>query len=146
MAVHVAEIDAESTYDLRRRVLRGGRPDAVVRFPEDQVPGTIHLSVVEDGMTLAVASFIPESTPHRPESRAVRVRGMAVEPRLQRTGAGRLLLEVATRRLRTEGVEVLWANGRDDALGFYERLGWQVLGGGFTTATGIPHHVVLTDL
>ncbi len=144
--MRVLEVDVEATYDLRRRVLRGGRPGADVRFPQDVVAGTFHLALKEDGAVTAVASFSPEATPLRPGARAVRVRGMAVEPRLQGTGAGRLLLKAATARLRGEGVEVLWANGRDSALGFYRRLGWQVAGEGFTTAGGIPHHVVLTDL
>ena len=144
--MRVVEVDAEATYDLRRRVLRGDRPDADVRFPQDAVPGTFHLAVMDGGSVVAVASFSPEATPRRPGARAVRVRGMAVEPRFQGTGAGRLLLEAATARLRGEGVDVVWANGRDSALGFYRRLGWQVAGEGFTTAEGIPHHVVLTEL
>lgn len=145
--MHVVEIDAEATHDLRRRVLRDDRPDADVHFPEDDAPGTFHLgAVAEEGAVLAVASFTPEGTPHRPTSRCVRVRGMAVEPGVQGTGVGRLLLEAAVDHLRREGFEVLWANGRDSVLGFYERLGWQVLGVGFTTVTGIPHHVVLIDL
>ncbi len=144
--MHVVEIAAEDTYDLRRRVLRDGRPDADVRFPEDDVPGTFHLAAEQDGAVLGVASFTPERTPHRPMSRSMRVRGMAVEPGVQGTGVGRLLLEAAVRNLRSRGVEVLWANGRDSALGFYRRLGWQVVGEGFTTDAGIPHHVVLTEL
>ncbi len=145
--MHVVEIDAEATHDLRRRVLRDDRPGADVHFPEDDTPGTFHLAAVtEEGTVLAVASFTPEDTPHRPTSRCVRVRGMAVERGVQGTGVGRLLLQAAMDHLRSQGVEVLWANGRDSVLGFYERLGWRVLGEGFTTATGIPHHVVLIDL
>lgn len=142
----MVEVDAEATYELRRRVLRGGRPAAEVRFPEDQAPGAFHLAVAEDGRPVAVATFLPEATPHRPESRSARVRGMAVEPRLQRAGLGRLILEAARERLRRDGFEVLWANGRDSALDFYRRLGWQVVGEGFVDDSGIPHHVVLTDI
>ncbi len=31
-------------------------------------------------------------------------------------------------------------------LGFYRRLGWRVLGEGFLTDTGIPHHVVVLEI
>lgn len=144
--MRVVEIDAESTYDLRRRLLREGRSDAEVDFAEDHLPGAMHLGVVDDqGALVAVASFSPRPAPHRPGARAVQVRGMAVEPHLQRNGLGRLLLEEGAERLRPRGAEVLWANGRDSVLGFYQRLGWQVVGEGFVSA-GVPHHVVMTTV
>jgi GNAT superfamily N-acetyltransferase len=145
--VQVTEIEAAATYDLRRRVLRGGRPDAEVAFSGDQLPGAFHLGVVDEGgSVLAVATFSPEATPYRPVARAVRLRGMAVEPSWAGRGLGRMLLEAATVRLRQDGVEVLWANVRDQTIGFYRRLGWEVLGESFVTETGIPHHVGLVDL
>ena len=142
----VVEVDARQTYDLRRRVLRESRPTSNVSFPEDHVPGAVHLAVTgDDGALLAVASFSPQPTPHRPDVRAARLRGLAVEPRFQQTGVGRLLLDTAGERLREQGFQVVWANGRDSVLGFYRRLGWRVLGDGFALG-GIPHHVVLLEL
>ena len=58
--MRVEEIPAEATHDLRRRILRGSRPDAVVGFPEDDRPGAFHLAVRHDDTTLAVASFSVE--------------------------------------------------------------------------------------
>ena len=50
-------------------------------------------------------------------------------------------------RLRAAGYTVLWANARDTALGFYERVGMHVEGNGYvTTETGLPHHTVVLDL
>lgn len=146
VSLRVVEVGPEATHELRRRVLRGGRADADVRFPRDDEPGTFHLALTDDsGTVVAVASFYPEPTPWRPRARAVQVRGMAVDASRQRSGAGRTLLEAAYERARAQGFAVLWANGRDSALGFYERLGWQVVGEGFVF-NGIPHHVVVRDL
>jgi GNAT superfamily N-acetyltransferase len=142
----VVEVEADETYDLRRRVLRESRPASDVSFPEDHVPGALHLGVAgADGALRAVASFSPQPTPHRPDARAARLRGLAVEPPFQQAGVGRRLLDAAVERLREQGFQVVWANGRDGALGFYTRLGWRVLGDGFAIS-GIPHHVVLLDL
>lgn len=145
----VAEIEAGQTHDLRRRVLRDGRPESVA-FPEDDRPGAFHLGVrtAPGEPLLAVASFSPEATPHRLGRRGVRLRGMATDSAWQGQGLGRHLLEEAVRRLRADGVEVLWANGRDNALGFYHRFGFEVVGAGFLAgpAGDIPHHVVLLDL
>ena len=142
----VVNIEAEATHDLRRRVLRDGRPDTAVSFAGDLVPGAFHLGLLDDGGTLVgVVSLSPEPTPHRPGRKALRLRGMAVEPSRQGQGAGSLLLAAAVRRAAQEGYEVVWANGRDTALGFYGRHGWQVVGDGFVTID-LPHHVILLDL
>jgi len=145
--LQVVEVEAGDTHDLRRRLLRDSWAGAEVAFPEDEEPGAFHLGVIDDHDALvAVASFSPEATPHCPGTRAAKLRGMAVEPSVQRAGVGRRLLGVGVERLRADGFEVLWANGRDSALGFYRQLGWQVVGAGFRNANGIPHHVMMTKL
>jgi GNAT superfamily N-acetyltransferase len=141
-------VPAEATHGLRRRVLREGRADAVVVFPEDHVPGAFHLCVTEGdgGPVIAVASFSPGATAARPGRRAFRLRGMAVEPAWQGRGVGRVLFRAAVDRLRASGAEVLWANSRDSALDFYRCLGMEVVGEGFVTEIGLPHHLVILDL
>ena len=145
--MRVEAIPAAATYGLRRKVLRDGRADAAVAFPEDDRPGAFHLGAFGDGRLVAVASFSPEPTPLRPGRRAVRVRGMAVDTDCQSRGIGRILLQEAVARLRAEDVEVLWGNARDAALPFYRRFGMEVVGDGFVVPElGIPHHVVVMDL
>jgi GNAT superfamily N-acetyltransferase len=147
--VLVGDIEAAQTHDLRRRVLRDGRSEHLV-FPEDDRPGALHLGAWEEpgGPLLAVASFSPEPTPHRPGRRAARLRGMVTEPVRQGQGLGRGLLAEAVGRLRARGIEALWANARDSALGFYGRLGFETVGEGFLAgpAGDIPHHIVVLDL
>ena len=144
----VAEVPAEATYELRRRVLREGRADAEVRFAGDDAAGALHLAVVdEDGRPLAVATATPQACPRREGRRAWKVRGMAVEPERRGEGLGARLLEEIGSRAAAGGVEVLWADGRDTSLGFYQRRGWVVEGEGYLTpATGLAHHTVVLDL
>ncbi|MGI8684500.1 MAG: GNAT family N-acetyltransferase [Acidimicrobiales bacterium] len=146
----MVELAVEDTHGVRRRVLRDHRPDAGVDLPEDRLPGTVHLGVVDDSAeggdaVVAVATVFPEPTDFRPGARAARLRGMAVEFQLQGQGVGALLLDAVVDWARGQRYEVLWANGRDSALGFYERHGWQAAGAGFTSLD-LPHHVVLLDL
>ena len=143
----MVEVPAAGTHDLRRRVLRENRPDADVVFGGDEVAGAFHLAVVDgEGAVVAVGSFAPEPTPVRPGRAAFRLRGMATDPAFQGRGLGRMLMAAAVDRLRREGAQVLWANARDSALGFYEGLGWEVVGDSFLTEIGIPHHVAVLDL
>jgi GNAT superfamily N-acetyltransferase len=151
--VRVEEVPAEATHDLRWRILRNRRPEAPVMFPEDARPGAFHLAVRDPdagngaGAIVAVASFSPEPTPHRPGRRAVHLRGMAVDDPYQRHGLGRLLVTTVIDRLRPAGVEVLWCNARDSAAGFYAGLGFEAVGEGFVLPdSGFAHHVMLRDL
>ena len=142
----VRSVPAQDTYDLRRRVLRGGAPDAEVTFPEDDHPGTFHLAVVDRDRIVAVGTFIPVPTDIR-EGHTFQLRGMAVEPDQHGRGLGRLLLDAAVERLRAEGVVAIWAHARDSALGFYERLGWKAVGDGYVYGPmALPHHLAVLDL
>lgn len=148
--IRVDTVPPEATHDLRRRVLRDGRPDSNVDFAQDRVDGAFHLaaySADDPGRVIGVASFFPEDSVYRPSAVAWRLRGMAVDAGWQGRGVGAALLDHAVERLRAEGVQVLWAHGRDSAQRFYERHGWVVLGDGFTTDdTQLPHHIVLLDI
>ena len=140
--IRIEEIEAERTYDLRLRVLSNTSPG-----PADAMPGVFHLgAIADDGLVVGIATFFAEHTDLRPGRRAARLRGMATDPDVRGGGAGRLLLDAAIERLRREGVEVLWAHGRIEAIGFYERLGFEIVGEFFDGAHGIAHKVVVLDL
>jgi GNAT superfamily N-acetyltransferase len=128
---------AAATLALRGRVLRDGRPHE--GFPEDGWPESFHVLARAGDEVVGVASFIPRDD-------GWQLRGMAVAPEVQGQGVGRALLETAYEQLRSRGATRAWANGRDTALGFYERLGWQVVGDGFVMGTGIAHHRIQLEL
>ena len=146
--MQVEDVPAEATHDLRWRILRDSRPGAPVVFPEDRRADAFHLAVRDaPGAVVAVASFSAEETPYRPGRSAVRLRGMAVDRPAQHHGLGRLLVTTVVDRLRGDGVDVLWCNARDSAVGFYARLGFEVVGDGFVLPeSGIAHHVMVRDL
>ena len=144
--MRVSEVTATATYPLRREVLRDGRPDADVTFDFDADAESLHLAAYDDDEIVGVASLAPRPTPKRPGKVAWQLRGMAVSPARQGSGVGKELVAAAVDRLAARGVEVIWADGRDTALGFYTRLGWVVEGDGYVTGIGLPHHTVLLDL
>ena len=128
MALTVARVDAAATHDLRSRILRQGGDDFV--FPDDDERVTVHLAAVDDdGRVVGVASLYRRDD-------GWQLRGMAVDDDLQGTGVGRALLEAVHERFRGEH---LWANCRDTAVGFYERMGWRIVGEGYELV-GVPHH------
>jgi GNAT superfamily N-acetyltransferase len=146
-AVEVRDIDLAATRDLRMRVLRSHLPDAPASSPRDPLPGTWHLGAFRDGRLVGVISGFAEDAPGHPGVPAQRFRFMAVDPEAQGTGVGAALLGEVIARARARADRILWANGRDTALPFYARLGFEVVGDGFHhTTSQLPHHVVLLTL
>ncbi len=65
---------------------------------------------------------------------------MAVEPQRQGEGIGRRLVTALEARAFGElGLREVFCHARNDAMPFYERLGWAVVGGEFEEV-GVAHH------
>jgi GNAT superfamily N-acetyltransferase len=136
--VTIEEISSGDTLDLRSRVLRAGRPHE--GFAEDGDPATIHLGARVNGELVGVATLVVH------EDATWQLRAMAVDDRQQGSGVGRALLDAGEACVRGRGGRLVWANARDTALGFYERVGFRVVGEGYRLPSGVPgglpHHRV----
>ncbi len=143
-AVEIVELAPEDTYDLRRRVLRDGRPGATVVFDGDGDDGTTQLGARDAaGRLVGVSTWLWRPCPIDAGRRDRQLRGMAVEPARQGGGVGTALLAAGVEEAGRLGATAVWANARNTALGFYTRHGFDVVGDGFVDeATGLPHHRV----
>jgi GNAT superfamily N-acetyltransferase len=152
MQVEVIPVTAEDVLPLRRLVLRADTPDAPADFPEDNLPGTVHLAARRGDRAggravVAVATLFPSGFEAWPAGEAWQLRGMAVSPDVQGQGVGAVVLAEGVRLVREAGGVVLWAKGRDSAVGFYERQGWEVVGDGYEYGPArLPHHTVMLVL
>ena len=135
----VVELTAEQTHPLRLVVLRSDTPSTMVTFAEDDLPGTVHLGVVDGTDIVAISTWVPRTYEGEP---AVQLRGMATAPDLQGQGVGALLLEAGCLRAAS-GASLVWARARDTALDFYVRHRFVVDGEGFIDEhTSKPHHLI----
>lgn len=75
----------------------------------------------------------------------VRLRQMAVTEEFQRKGLGRNLMRFAENVARDMGYRTLIMHARNEAIGFYEKLGYVVTGEEFTEVT-IPHRRMEKEL
>lgn len=135
-------------------ILRPGYPASDSVFAGDDDELTIHAGAFDErGRLVSVASMFLESRPaHAPgpgdpaddhrAGTAWRLRGMATAPDARGTGAGSAALELCLGHVRNHGGTLAWCNARTPALGFYERLGWHVLGEEFEIPTVGPHFVM----
>ena len=68
----------------------------------------------------------------------MKLRQMAVEPSLQKSGVGSALVRFAEQWARTRAVRAIVMDARAEAVRFYERLGYSAEGEPFESV-GIPH-------
>jgi len=137
---NIATITAEQTRPLRQTVLRPGYAPRYSVYPGDDDPQTLHLGAVTPaGAVIAVASVYLEPLPNdgrllpdagawrENESKAWRLRGMAVAEAYRGQGVGSALLYATFAAVRDRGGAVYWANARTSAVPFYTRHGLEPL-------------------
>ena len=82
-----------------------------------------------------------------PNKNSYRLRGMATEPTKQRKGFGGMVLHEAMDYLKKESdVEILLCNARVTAFGFYEKMGFTILGEAFDIPNLGPHKTGYIEL
>ena len=72
---------------------------------------------------------------------SVRLRQMAVQNNLQGKGIGASMLNFAEILTKDKGYNKIIMHARETATGFYEKLGYQIVGDKFTEVT-IPHYIM----
>ncbi len=78
--------------------------------------------------------------PDHPEPGRGKVTQVAVDPQRQGEGIGRrLMVTLESHAFGSLGLWEVYCHAQNTAVGFYERLGWQIEGDEFIEA-GIPHH------
>jgi predicted GNAT family N-acyltransferase len=71
----------------------------------------------------------------------LRLRQMAVQNNLQGKGIGASMMNFAELIARDKGYKKLIMHARETAIGFYEKLGYKVVGDRFTEVT-LPHFIM----
>jgi ribosomal protein S18 acetylase RimI-like enzyme len=120
---------------LRNDILR--RPLGLQFTPEEleKEKEEILIGAFEEEKMLGCCMLIKEN----PGS--VRLRQMAVLNNLQGKGIGRALMQFAENIARDRGFQKITMHARKTAVGFYEKLGYNVCGQEFEEVT-IPHYVM----
>jgi GNAT superfamily N-acetyltransferase len=103
------------------RAQLAAHPDAI-ELPQSFIDqGWVRVAVIDDGTPVGFSVVIPTN------DRAHELDGLFVEPDHMRSGVGRALIEDAAARAARAGAERLEVTA-GPAQGFYEKLGFQVVG------------------
>jgi len=143
----IEEVSPDVVHPLRHKVLRPHLPLEASCYPSDNDLGAIHFTLKKDDAILSIASLYSELLETMPNKNAYRLRGMATEPSEQRKGFGAIILHGAMDYLKKEtDVEILWCNARVTAFGFYEKMGFTILGDIFDIPNLGPHKTGYIEL
>lgn len=118
---------------LRNEILR--KPLGL-SFSEDELEeekDNLLIAAYEDDRMLGCCMLVEEA----PDT--VRLRQMAVKNDLQGKGIGRALMQFAENLARDRGYKRLTMHARKNAVGFYEKMGYNTSGDEFFEVT-IPHY------
>ena len=139
MAFTARRATLDEIFQVRWDVLRPNRPRERAQFPGDDDPRTIHTGAfdTETGRNIACATLTRVDWLGKP---AWQLRGMGVVKAYQGKGVGQRLLSTLEELARgASEIPLLWCNGRKEALGFYEKLGWVVASEEFVVEDVGPH-------
>jgi len=146
--VNIEVVDAATTTELRRAVLRPHWPVGAQMHGDDD-PSALHLAAkADDGSLLGACVLLPRPCPVRPDVReAWQLRGMATAEQHRGEGVGTALTHAAVDEVNRRGGRLLWCDARESAIEFYAGLGFTGTGAIYAHAeTGVPHLMMYREL
>jgi len=141
----VKYISTAETLDLRNRVLRNNAGFDKCVFPTDEIEGNFHLGCYVEDKLVSIATFFPEDYAEK-GARGFRLRGMATDPAFSGKGYGADLIKFAINELRSANASYIWCHARASAVGFYEKLGFEVISGEFEVPEIGPHFIMIKTI
>lgn len=138
-------ISTEEALDLRNRVLRNNAGLDKCVFPTDELDGNFHLGRFVDHKIVSIATFYPEDDEQH-GSGGFRLRGMATDPEFSGKGYGSDLINFAINELRSANASYIWCHARSSAIGFYEKLGFEVVSEEFEVKGIGPHFKMIKNI
>ena len=138
-----SRITSRDTWPLRAAVLWPEKePGSSCQLPSDDLSDTLHFGVLREGALVSIGSFSRQHHPDLPGEVQFRLRAMATHESNRKMGVGSILIAGAIAALSEEDCSVVWADARLAALGFYERLDWEVTGPTYVVPLRGPHRLV----
>lgn len=138
----VKQITSQETFAVRQPVLRPGKPVETCIFDGDDLPTTIHFGVFDNDALAGVISVFKASHDFFTEKSQYQIRGMAVLDNFQTKGMGEKLVRHTEDYVNNLQGERIWFNARKIAVGFYERMGYSIIGDVFPIGDIGPHYVM----
>ena len=138
----IQKITSTETYPVRHIVLRAGKPIESCQFNGDELGSTLHFGYYLNNQIIGVISLFEIDNSHFIAQKSFQIRGMAVLPTFQRQGVGVALMKEAEKFCATQKADLIWFNARTTAVGFYQKMGYEIVGSEFEINEVGPHFLM----
>ena len=142
----IQKITATETYPVRHIVLRAGKPIESCQFDGDELGSTHHFGYYFNNQIIGVISLFEIKNEPFVAQKPFQIRGMAVLPSFQKQGIGEALVKEAEKFCTTQKADLTWFNARTTAVGFYQKMGYKILGPEFEIYDVGPHFLMYKKL
>lgn len=142
----IKQIPSSATFAVRLPVLRPGKPVESCIFDGDDLPGTVHFGIYYEQNLVGIVSVFETSSPLLSQQRQFQLRGMAVLDSHQKKGLGEKLVKAAEEYIASKDGETVWFNAREIAVGFYNKMGYEIIGEPFSIGDIGTHYVMHRQL
>lgn len=138
----IKKISPSETFLVRQPVLRAGKSLESCRFDGDDLETTHHFGLYLGKELVGIISLFQKNNPVFTENNQCQIRGMAVLQYQQKTGFGKSLILHSEAFCKLQQVDLIWFNARIEAVGFYEKMGYQKTGFPFDIPD-VGEHIVM---
>ena len=142
----IKKITAAETVEVRHPILRKGKSVESCRFEGDDLVTTLHFGLYENDKLEGVISLFESRNPLFDAENQRQIRGMAVMENNQGKGFGKLLVLHCEKLLQQNGTTLIWFNARENAVGFYQKMGYEIIGNPFEIKDIGLHYVMWKNL
>jgi GNAT superfamily N-acetyltransferase len=139
---NIEKINTETTFKVRNAVLRPNQPVESCYFDGDNLFTTSHYGYYMKGNLVGIISAFEKINENWSNDRQIQVRGMAVLDDFQKKGIGKQLLQHLIKVAKENNSTLIWCNARKNAVLFYEKNGFDVMGAAFEIE-GIGTHYLM---
>ena len=129
--MEIKKISSLETYPVRHEVLRKGKPIETCQFKGDDDENTTHFGLYVEDKLVGIISIFKENNILFPELNQFQIRGMAVLEAFQGKGFGAKLVKEAENHCISLNTDLIWFNARENAVPFYKKLNYIIIGDSF---------------
>lgn len=145
--INIVELSTDQIRSLRLKVLWPHKETIEnCVLPTDNLDGTFHIGAIKNNKVIGTSTYLIDINPKFEEKNQYRLRAMATDPDVQGSGVGAEIINYALDVLKKKGVKLLWCDARLKACGFYEKLGFNVLGEIYEVPVIGPHKLMYKEL
>ncbi|MCO6147104.1 GNAT family N-acetyltransferase [Flavobacterium sp. NRK1] len=138
----IKQISSQDSFAVRLPVLRPGKSIESCIFEGDNLPTTVHFGIFDNETLAGIVSVFKAYTTLLSHEKQFQLRGMAVLDTYQKKGLGEKLIKAAEEYILKNNGGAIWFNAREIAVGFYNKMGYEITGQPFTIEDIGTHYVM----